>query len=53
LFSKLAKCRGGRRSDLEIVISEKLEEGLNGDVKSITKPRYPSIQMSDVVIVSG
>jgi hypothetical protein len=42
LFSKLAKCRGGGRSDIVVFISEKLEERLNGDVKSVTKLRCPS-----------
>jgi hypothetical protein len=42
LFSKFAKCRGGSISDFGILIFEKLEEGLNGDMKSVTKFRYPS-----------
>ena len=41
LFSKLAKCRGGSRSDAGILTTEKLKDGLNGDVKSVTKLRYP------------
>jgi hypothetical protein len=41
-FSKLAKGRGGSKSDVGMIIFEKLEDWLNGDVKSITQLRYPS-----------
>ena len=42
MFSKLAEGRGGSKSDVGILISEKPEEGLNGNVKSITTLYYLS-----------
>jgi hypothetical protein len=42
LFSKLAKCEDGSSEDIGSLISEKLKDGLNGDMKSISKLRYPS-----------
>jgi hypothetical protein len=42
LFGKFSKYRDGSRSDVGSLISEKLEDGLNGDMKPVTKLRYSS-----------